>query len=359
MVFLRPVSTLHSSDPPELSRDLPRIDVHIHLAGVGTGGSGCWISPRFRARPAFLGMQFIHGIRTADLRRSIDQDWPAYISALIADSDLDFGVALGFDGVYDSAGRFDPRRSQLVIPPSWVFAACERYANLLPGPSINPDRDDAFDLLEESIERGAVLIKWLPIVQGFDPASRRSLRFLERLASAGIPLLVHAGSGEVTFHKVDADIGSLDRLVPALEAGVKVICAHSAARIHGSRDRDEVPLLRSLIERYPNLWADDSGLTNPSRWMHLPRLARDPAIMERTVHGSDFPVPIGAIYYLRQLGIREVRRLYGIRNPLQREIEIKRAFGIADSSLRRAASVLANLDRWHRPAADNRVTAFT
>src|SRR5690606_31181211 len=134
---------------------------------------------------------------------SVDQDWAAMISRQVAESELDIAVALGFDGVYDERGRLDHDRSQLLIPVSWVLEVCERYGNLLPGPSINPYRRDALEQLEIAIAGGAVLIKWLPIVQGFDPGSPRALPFLRRLADAGIPLLVHAGSGEVTFRTVD------------------------------------------------------------------------------------------------------------------------------------------------------------
>lgn len=324
-----------------------RIDVHVHLAGVGTGDSGCWTSPRLLRRPTFLGLRLLHRISRRQMETSVDQDWAALVSDLVASSELDMAVALGFDGVYDSAGRIDHERSQMVVPPSWVFEVCRRYPNLLPGPSINPYRSDALDLLEMAIEDGAALIKWLPIVQGFDPAGPRAAPFLRRLAASGIPLLVHAGSGEVTFRTIDDSVGDLDRLIPALEAGVTVVCAHAAAPIHHRREPNRMPMLRSLLERFPNLWVDDSGITNFSRFLHLPRLANDPLIRERTVHGSDFPVPPAALLYTHRLGPRRAFRLATERNPLQREIAIKRALGVPAATLTRASRLLANVNRWH------------
>lgn len=330
----------------DLAHPPTKIDLHVHLAGVGTQDSGCWTSPDFLRRPTFLGLRVLYRISGRQMATSVDQDWAAMISRQVAESELDMAVALGFDGVYDQQGRLDPARSQLVIPVSWVLEVCGRYANLLPGPSINPYRRDALEQLEIAIAGGAVLIKWLPIVQGFDPGSARTLPFLRRLADAGVPLLVHAGSGEVTFRTVDPTLGDLPRLIPALEAGVTVICAHAAAPIHHRNEPCQQSLLRSLMRRYPNLWVDNSGLSNFSRFLHLPRFATDPELADRILHGSDFPIPPLSHLFAGHLGVRRALRIAGIRNPFQREIEIKRALGYADEALSRAAALLPNIDRW-------------
>jgi uncharacterized protein len=330
----------------------PRIDVHVHLAGAGTQGSGCWISPTFRRRPTFLALRVLYGIGPGQMRTTVDQDWAAMVSSLVLQSDLDLAVAIGFDGVYDEKGKLDLSRSQMIVPPSWTFEVAERYANLLPGPSINPYREDALERLEEAIERGAVLIKWLPIVQGFDPAAPRTRPFLQRLAESGVPLLVHAGTGEVTFATIDPHVGSLSRLIPALEMGVKVICAHSAAPIHYSREPSELPLLRSLLERFRHLWVDNSGLANPSRFLHLPRFADEPLVRARTLHGSDFPVLTGALFYPHRMRLRKIVEIHLESNPLQRAVMIKRAIGYGERSFTRAAEVLANLERWTGAVGD-------
>ena len=87
------MTSVESGKPP------PTIDVH--LAGVGTQGSGCWMSPGFRHRPTFLGLRALLGITQRQMETTVDQEWPAFLSGLTADSELDFVVALGFDG----AGR--------------------------------------------------------------------------------------------------------------------------------------------------------------------------------------------------------------------------------------------------------------
>ena len=317
-----------------------KVDVHAHLAGVGTGGSGCWASPTFQRRYTFRLLRLKFRIGRAQMRTTVDADWAAMLAETVRLSELDRAVALGFDGVYGHRGELDSRRSQMIVPPSWVFRCCRVHPELLPGPSVNPFRGDALERLEECIEGGAVLIKWLPIVQGIDPSDPRIVPFYQRMADVRLPLLVHASGGEQTFATVRPELNDVRLLELPLRMGVPVICAHSGTRVHGAREPDQIPALRAMLERYPNLWVDNSGLANPSRLAHLPRLARDPVLVERTLYGSDWPVPSNAFYYPRRLGLRQVFRLERERNPVQRDVALKRALGYPDATLTRAVGVL-------------------
>ncbi len=183
-------------------------------------------------------------------------------------------------------------------------------------------------------------------MQGIDPADPALAPFYRRLAETRIPLLVHSGGSEQTFAEVAPRLADLARLLPALRAGVRVIVAHSGVPVRLRGDRDQLPLLREMLDTFPDLWVDNSGISNPSRFQYLPRLAADASIVARTLHGSDFPVPSNAFYYPRALGLRRVATLERVRNRMQRDVEIKRALGYPDEVLTRPASVLANLDRW-------------
>jgi hypothetical protein len=326
-----------------------KIDVHAHLAGVGTAESGCWRSPRTRSRPTFRLLRRLNGVSSKQLAESFDQDWAARLAGAVRESELDRAVALGFDGVYDARGELVEADSQLIVPPAWVFEACRRHPELLPGPSINPFRRDAMERLEECAAGGAVLLKWLPIVQGIDPADPRIRPFYRRVAELGIPILIHAGGGEMTFREVAPELGGVERLRAPLEQGVTVICAHSGVPVWFSRDPNQLPLVRQLLARYSNLWLDNSGMANPSRFPYLARLARDPLFQSRTLYGSDFPVPAMPLLYPR-LGTRRVLRIQRVRGPLERDILLKRSLGYPDDTLTRAESVLANLGHWNTPA---------
>jgi uncharacterized protein len=324
-----------------------KIDVHMHLAGVGTGGSGCWLSPSFRNRPTFALLRRWYRVTDEQMRDSVDQDWAGVLADLVRGSEIDHGVGLGFDGVYRGDGSFDEQRSQLVVPPSWCFAVARSTDGvILPGPSVNPVRGDAMERLEECIEGGAVLLKWLPAVQVIDPSLRRHAPFYRRMREAGLPLLVHSGGGEATFRVHARELQDLALLEVPLEEGVTVIVAHTAAPIIASRDANQIPLLRRFMERFPNLWVDNSGMANPSRFTHLARFATDDAIRERTLFGSDFPVPSSPLFYLPRLGPGATWRLQRMSNPLHRDVAIKRSLGYPDETLTRAATVLPNLERW-------------
>ena len=329
-----------------------KIDVHMHLAGTGCCNSGCWISPGFRHRHTFVALKLLHGISERQLRTTADVDWAARVAAAVRESEVDRGVALGFDGVYHTGnGGLDEHASQLIVPPEWVFEVCRRHPELLPGPSINPYRKDALARLESCIEQGAVLIKWLPAAQAIDPADRKVDEFYKLAAAAKLPLLIHMG-GERTFRTVTPEFNDVGRLRRPLDAGVPVICAHTATRILGTSEADQTEDLKALLREYPHLWVDNSGLCNPSRFAHVPRLAADPEITERTLYGSDYPVPSNALYFAGRLGLREVVRLERIKGVVGRDVAIKRALGYPDATLTRAASVLANLDRWPQEFSD-------
>lgn len=319
-----------------------KIDVHVHLAGVGTGDSGCWTSRRFSRRLTFRILRLWYGAKAEGRAEDADREWVEGVAARVRASELDRAVALGFDGVYDPAGGLDLELSQMVVPTSWVLEACRRHPDvLLPGPSINPLRRDAMERLDECIEGGAVLIKWLPSVQRIDPSARGHRAFYRRMAEAGVALLVHSGGGENTFAEIAPELKDVRLLEAPLSEGVTVICAHSGVRVHFSRDPDQLPIVRELLARYPNLWLDNSGMANPARFAHLARLANDPEMVSRTLYGSDYPVPCLPLHYPRRLGPAAVWRLHRERNPFDRDIRVKRGLGYPDETLTRAASVLA------------------
>lgn len=322
-----------------------RIDIHVHLAGSGCAGSGCWLHPELKKRYTIKLLQWFQKISTQDLDHKLDPLWGRRVASLIRDSMVDYGVVLGFDGVADQRGQRDLQRSQLIVPHRWVFHLCRLFPGLLPGPSVNPHLADAMDSLEECIEAKAVLIKWLPSVQLIDPSEVKIRAFCRRLAESGIPLLVHCGA-ENTFRSLQPELNHVKRLLLPLEEGVKVICAHSASHTIFRSEDDQLPALRQLLKRYPDLWVDNSGLCNPSRFMHVPQLARDPLISSRTLYGSDWPVPVHAFYYVSRMGLRKVCEIQAEKNWITRDIRIKEFFGYPSETLTRAWDVLANLDAW-------------
>jgi len=322
------------------------MDIHIHLAGLGTNSSGCWISDEFKHSLSFKFLSLLLGITKKQLQESIDLDWAKRVSELVSGSGLDYGVVLGFDGAYDhNSGKEDLSRSQMIIPAEWVFRVCKMHKNLLPAPSINPHRKDSLDVLRFSIAEHAVMIKWLPAAQAIDMTHANLAAFYKLLANEGIPLLVHMG-GERTFRTMDKLANNVQLLENPLKAGVKVICAHSGTKIFASFEKDQLPILRKLLKKYPLLFVDNAGMCNPARSIHAKKLTLDEVFANRTIFGSDWPVPSNAYYFLFQLGWRKIKELERIDNLLARDIAIKQALGYPDATLTKASEILSNLDYW-------------
>lgn len=323
-----------------------KIDVHLNLAGTGTSNSGCFASNSFRNRYTIRFLRIMHGISPSDFDTNFDEKWAQKLADLVKESAVDFGVVLGFDQVHDPEnGKPLPEKTQMFVPPSWIFQVCKRYPGLLPGPGINPYRKDAIQELNSCVEQGAVLIKWLPPAQEIDPADKKLAPFYQEMVRLKIPLLAHTAS-ERTFKSTRPWLADVTRLQLPLDLGVKIIAAHTATPVLGSFERNMIPEIRHMLEKYDNLWVDNSGICNPGRFHNLETLAQDALIQSRTLYGSDWPIPSNSFYYLNKIGFRKCRELEKIENLITRDIRIKEVFGFRPDTLTRANQVLINLDRW-------------
>jgi predicted TIM-barrel fold metal-dependent hydrolase len=326
---------------------MPVIDIHVHLAGLGTQGSGCHVSRRMRRTLVFAILK-----RALDL----DPDDPAAdslyvdrIARLVDEAPhVDQAVLFAMDGVYDPKGAFDEARSHL-------FDVCRRHPNLLPGASVNPSRADAIEELERCDVAGAVLVKWLAPLQLFDPALPAFERFYRELARRRMPLLAHTGC-EHTFPDMRQEYGDPRRYRRALELGVTIVFAHCGVACAFHRRHHATSTVLEMMDEFPNLYADNSALTSFLKFHHLRKIPweRYPG---RFVHGSDYPIPPMALPYARTLGLARAARLQVGKNPLEVDWQIKTAIGVPDAVFEGAALVLAERiavwrskrdDRWAR-----------
>lgn len=313
---------------------MKRVDIHVHLAGLGEGGTGCLISPSMRRSIQFLAMRQLArmgGIRT-------DQDFADKVVAHAEGSkSLDYACIFGIDGVYDAHGEFRPDVSHLYVPNSWVVEVASRSRKLLPVVSINPQRKDALAELERWGPQ-AVALKWLPPAQRFNPADPRYEEFRQLLRRLELPVICHSGTEHTVPHVVQ-DLGDPTLCEPLLDLGIPVVFAHCGTCTLFQPGVDHVPAFGRLLEKYDHAFGDTAGFCSIVRHRNVLRFSAD-RYAGRILHGSDFPVPTSAIYYWRKLGVAGVRRLESIRNPLDRDAEIKRAAGMPESVFTRAYELL-------------------
>ncbi|MBI4872934.1 MAG: amidohydrolase family protein [Candidatus Riflebacteria bacterium] len=331
---------------PETQADsrVPVLDVHVHLAGLGGGGSGCRVSPAMRRSLVFGILR--RWLRLDPEDPEADASYARTLAGLLdGAAHVDLAVVLGLDGVYDESGRLDPERSHLMVPNRHVFDVCRRHRCLLPGVSIHPGRPDALEELARCDDDGAVLVKWLPPLQLFDPSEARYHPFYRELARRGLPLLSHTGC-EHTFPDVHHELAYAERLRPALEEGVTVIAAHcgTACRLHRAHDRSRQVL--EMMNEFPNLYADTSALASLLKFQYLQQLpiARR---ADRFLHGSDYPIPCLALPFVRALGLARALRLTFGANPIEADWEIKQAVGFPAEVFTNAGRLLApRITKW-------------
>lgn len=336
----------------------PIIDVHAHLAGVGHGDTGCWMSPAkydsvmYRLLRRSLGLANVANSGNVDL---------AYLERMEADlasaaghAALDAVIIYPHERTYNDDGT--PAAGQEMYVPNDYAIACARRSQqqptaggnswrFLPAMSVHPYRPDALDETCRLIDAGAVAMKWLPASQNIDGRDRRCLAIFDMLARRKVPLIAHTGS-EHTLRVIRPDLADPDTLTPALQAGVTVIMAHCAASAL-PWEKDYTRRFVALARQYPNCYGDTSALAAPGRMRHLRRLLRE-GIADKLVHGSDYPVPPVAWLALWNLGWRKTRQLSSIWSSFERDIAIKRALGVPEAVFTKAASLLppGALARW-------------
>lgn len=307
------------------------VDIHCHTAGIGAGGSGCFVSPALRKSWRFPLYLKSFGVTGEELQSEGDGIVIRRLSESLAGSRrVSRAVILAMDAVVGNDGEPDTGRTELFIPNEYVSSEVRRYPNLLFGASINPLRRDALDRLDRAAAEGAVLVKWLPAIQDLDPADKRFIPFYRRLAELSLPLLTHTGE-ESSFTRMRDELGDPERLRLPLAEGVTVIAAHSASNGGNEGQRNHDRFIRLCVE-YPNLYADISGLTQINRLGHLPRLLCHWELHERLLYGTDMPLIKTGItspwFNAFRLGPRGLREILAEKNPWDRDVALKQALGV-------------------------------
>ena len=321
----------------------PIVDLHCHVAGIGAGDSGCFVSRDMRASWKFRRYLAAFDVDESELSEHGD----AYVFERLAErvqhSDLvNLAVVLALDGVVGEDGELDEEETQVYVPNEFVAREVARYPQLLYGASVNPLRHDALERLEQAKAAGAVLVKWLPSIQQFDPADPRLRPFFDKLVELELPLLCHTGD-ERSFAGAQDELADPQRLVPALDAGVTVIAAHAASS--GENDGEpNLDRLLEMLERYPRLYADVSALTLVNRRGHLDRVLEEPRLSGRLVYGSDYPLVstplVSAWYFPLHLTVAQIRELGEEDNPFDRDVLLKQALGVPAGVFARSARLL-------------------
>ena len=294
-------------------------DSHVHVIGLGSGGTGCWLNPEMQSH-----LHPIKRLRYDLLRSSIGMTHPEtadadYVERLFALHRLANPqgklILMAFDYYVDERGIEVPELSPFHTPNEYVQTLARANEDAMACASIHPYRKDALGRLDAAAEAGARAIKWLPNSMGIDPASRRRDPFYRRLAELDLPLLTHGGKEYAVAVPINQEYGNPLRLRRALDSGVRVIVAHCASFGRAvdldASEAERVEMtafelfLRLLDEKQyeRTLFADISTLNQINRsGRPLREMLKTAEYHPRLVNGSDYPLPaMGALFSTSKL----------------------------------------------------------
>lgn len=314
-------------------------DLHVHIGGMGSEGTGNYIAPKFRQSLAFrllsrrMGFPAEAGPQTMDDKRVAQRilDW-------LSASQLDHAVLLGFDAAHHENGRRDEQRTLFVTGNDFVADLAATNPKLSFGASIHPYRHEALSELERLVGRGACLVKWLPGAQNIAPDDPRCFAFYEAMAHFRIPLLCHTGS-EHTLKAFPNSLNEPRRLIPALDRGVTVIAAHCGARLF-LHEKSFLREWKDMALRYEKFYGDISAFGVVTRIWTLRRLLKSPELTAKLAFGSDFPVAPMPLSCIGCVPIGQAMKMRRMTNPFDQAVDLMKAAGVPGTVFARGFRLL-------------------
>ena len=332
-------ATKESIDTGKLQRNV--VDLHIHTMCVEPDTSPCYISPAYRN--SFKAKVLEQGFRSiVNQGESKGVTFSASIARAIRESKyVSKGVILALDGVVTN-GKLDLSKTQLYIPNKLVAKDAKAHPELLFGASINPERHDWQERLDEAVQQGAQLIKWLPSIQLFDPADVKHTAFYKEMARLKLPLLTHTGDEEA-FIESNNIWTHPQRLRLPLSLGVTVIAAH--AGVPGkSADESYTDSLAKLTKEFPNLYLDISSLSQINKIPYWDQVFSNKSIEGRLVQGSDFPLIatllVSPFHSPHKLSLGQIKSIQSQDNIFDRGVMYKVALGVPPRVFNKGRSLL-------------------
>ncbi len=279
--------------------------------------------------------------------------------------EIDGIVLLAMDAVYDfKSGVRDDKKTDLYITNTYlsnkVNELNERLQNdpevedknktFYFGASVSPNRTDwETELNKVFNETDAVLMKWLPSAQHIDLRRKAHKNFYKALTEKNMPLLCHVGP-EYTFPegRRKKKLDNFKYLEYPLQHGVKVIAAHCAMPVFPLINKNKTKKFYKFMKSANSggeirLWADTSALSLVTRVLWIDDIVKIfPS--DWLVHGSDYPLPFEH-WHLQpwinsEITPEEYNQIKKEKNPLDKDIKIKRAYDFQDSILENTATVL-------------------
>lgn len=318
------------------------IDIHCHLARINTYFKDMKdISFKNSKYLVFykLWAKLIHMDWSDDVTE-LNSRFEKKLLELTNQSRINHFVVLPLDGVYDKNGELISEGSVFYTSNDDIYEFCKKTEKLIPSASINPMRKDAFEELAKAVDRECALIKWLPGLQLFNPASEQALNFARKCKEYNMTILIHLGQ-EFSFPglKLEKKYHKLDTLTNLLETGCKIIVAH-AGGFSFLREKKTVSTLENLAQKFPNLYFDNSGMLVYQRRSRLLLLRKNPLLMSRLIFGTDYPCYAHTLPFVLNIKPQYTLEAMQTKNIFDRDAKIKKYLGFNHDIFARGYDVI-------------------
>ena len=354
--------------------DKKKIDIHFHTLGSGKNieNADNDIYRNFDDNHIWY-IRLLHSSIQNELERlGIDfnndgeittEEYFKLIYAIFTQSkEIDGVVLLAMDAVYDlETGDRDDKRTDLYITNTYLSNKVNELNDRLQennvknkkfyfGASVSPNRSDwETELGKVFNETNAVLMKWIPSAQHIDLREKKHKEFYQALAAHKMPLLCHVGP-EYSFPegRRKKKLDNFKFLEYPLQQGVKVIAAHCAMPVFPLVNKNKSKKFLKFMKSANSggvirLWADTSALSLLTRALWIDDIIGN-FPPEWLVHGSDYPLPYDhwphQPWIQPKISTKEYNEIKKEKNPLDKDVKIKRAYDFPDSILENTAAVL-------------------
>jgi predicted TIM-barrel fold metal-dependent hydrolase len=342
-------------------------DDHVHVLGDNEKENGTFINPAgkmiLNVTHYFRMQAYLSAGQVKD-NKKIDEQYITHLVKLARNLGHPIRLhLLAFDKYYAREGSVVLSKTEFYVPNDFVMKLARTYPDVFVSViSVHPYRKDAIAELEKWAGQGVRMIKWIPNVQGINPADETIGPFYRAMKRLNMILLCHAGEEYALDSHGQQDFGNPLLLRKPLDCGVKVIIAHCAsAGKNIDLDHPEKGKLHNfdLFMRLMNekkyeglLFADISGITQFNRMdKALATMIARKDLHARLVNGSDYPLPaVNILIHTGKLAKQgfinreEQKALYEIYdyNPLLFDFVLKRIVRLPGTKQQFSASVFCN-----------------
>jgi hypothetical protein len=354
-----------------------KIDIHCHVIGNGKditkadedvylyADDNQLLFTRILANMIEEELERMEGDLNKDGTISTYEYFEMFYKMFASSEEINGIVLLALDAVYSpDTGKLDKKKTDLWVSNKFLSAKVKELNARLQnevdpkkimkkfylGASISPNRNDWETELEFALaQQETVLVKLIPSTQHIKLTDAKHKDFYKALAVNNIPLLCHVGP-EYSFPEGirNKKLDNFRYLESPLNEGATVIAAHCATPVFPIIDKNETKEFYAFMKNANaggtvKLWADTSALSLSTRLPFISEIL-DTFPPEWLVNGSDFPIPIDGWTHLplvtHDISPAEYIEICRTKNPLDRDVKIKRAHGFSDSILENADKVL-------------------